>query len=104
MNSTELLHTTLTMEAKRYGKYTDEEIAALANVPVKVAAEYLGWSIPSMYYCLQNGLFPPTVGMTAKHSTGKRDKYSYWISGAALVKFRRGEMPDEAHITVVRRD
>lgn len=100
MNSTELLESTLHMEAKRYGKHSDEEIAALANVPVKMAAEYLGWSIPSMYYSLQMGLFPPTVALTAKHSTGKRDKYSYWISGAALVKFRRGEMPVETHIHV----
>ena len=102
MNSTEVLKSTLDMESKRYGKHSDEEIAAFVNVPVRIAAEYLGWSIPSLYYCLQSGIFPPTVGMTARHTSGKKAKYSYWISGPSLVKFRHGELPVETHIHVER--
>ena len=51
---------------------------------------------------LQAGIFPPTVGMAARHTSGKKAKYSYWISGPSLVKFRHGELPVETHIHVER--
>lgn len=67
----------------------DEEIAAHSNVPVEVAALYIGWSTPTLYKSLQEQRAP--FGFAVQnHKTGT---WAYNISPGLLIKYKRGDLP-----------
>lgn len=67
---------------------TDEEILRHNNVPVDLAARYIGWSAPTIYYALQEERAP--FGFAVKSPRGG---WTYNISPGALVKYKHGELP-----------
>lgn len=67
---------------------TDEEILSYTNVPVEVAARYIGWSTVTIYYALQDQRAP--FGMAVKSPKGG---WAYNISPGLLVKYKRGDLP-----------
>ena len=72
---------------------TDEEIMSYNNVPVELAAKYIGWSSCNVAYALQQERAP--FGMAAQ--TGENPdtgfpNYTYNISPGLLVKYKRGEL------------
>ncbi|MCI2106834.1 MAG: hypothetical protein LKK00_09000 [Intestinimonas sp.] len=68
---------------------TDDEIMAYSNVPVELAAPYIGWSTASIYYALQEERAP--FGIAAKNNG--TETWSYNISPGLLVKYKHGELP-----------
>lgn len=66
---------------------TDEEILSYNNVPVDVAAKYIGWSSCNIYRALQQERAP--FGMAAR--TGDKS-WTYNISPGMLVKYKHGEL------------
>lgn len=73
---------------------TDEEIMGYTNVPVDVAARYIGWSTCNIYRALQQERAP--FGMAAE--TGINEEtgyptYTYNISPGLLVSYRNGTLP-----------
>ena len=64
---------------------TDNEILEMDNVSPRVAAKYIGESLLSIYYGLQQHAAP--YGYAVKHP-GK--KWSYNISPGLLVAYKRG--------------
>lgn len=66
---------------------TDEEIMAYNNVPVDVAAKYIGWSSCNVVRALQQERAP--FGMAAKTS---EKTWTYNISPGLLVKYKHGEI------------
>jgi len=71
---------------------TDKEILSLDNVPPVTAAKYLGLSIHSLYYGLQQHVFP--FGVAVLNPGGK---YSYHISPGLLVAYKRGTLAVAMH-------
>jgi hypothetical protein len=71
-------------------KPTDEEILAMDNVPVRVAAKYLGAPLLSTYYALQQKAAP--YGYAVQNPGGK---WSYHISPGLLVAYKRGTLKIE---------
>lgn len=67
---------------------TEEEIMAQNNVPVEMAARYIGWSTPTLYYALQDQRAP--FGVAVKSPKGG---WAYNISPGLLVKYKRGDLP-----------
>lgn len=70
---------------------TDEEIMSYDNVPVSLAAKYIGWSSCNVVYALQQERAP--FGCAAK--TGEdpetgRTTYTYNISPGLLVGYKHG--------------
>lgn len=70
---------------------TDDEIMAYDNVPVAVAAKYIGWSSCNVANALQQERVP--FGCAAK--TGERQEtgistYTYNISPGLLVAYKHG--------------
>lgn len=68
---------------------TDEEILSFANVPVDMAARYIGWSNTTIYYALQEERAP--FGFAAQNP--KTKSWTYNISPGLLVKYKNGELP-----------
>lgn len=71
----------------------DEAILAYNNVPVDVAARYIGWSTPTLYYALQDGRAP--FGFTSVNEDAKTYSgcsYTYNISPGLLVAYKRGTL------------
>lgn len=66
---------------------TDQEIMAYNNVPVPVAAKYIGWSSCNVARALQQERAP--FGVAAQ--TGERS-WTYNISPGLLVKYKHGEI------------
>lgn len=64
---------------------SDEDIMAYDNVPVGVAAQYIGWSSCNVSYALQQERAP--FGCAAK--TGE-ESYTYNISPGLLVGYKHG--------------
>ena len=64
--------------------FTDVEILSLKEVPVRVAADYLGMTYPMLTWKLQQGEVP--FGIARKNR-----EWSYHISPQALVKYKNGE-------------
>lgn len=58
------------------------------NVPVEMAARYIGWSTPTLYYALQDQRAP--FGMAVKSPNGG---WAYNISPGGLVKYKSGDLP-----------
>lgn len=70
---------------------TDEEIMSYNNVPVELAAKYIGWSSCNVVYALQQERAP--FGCAAK--TGENPEtgfptYTYNISPGLLVGYKHG--------------
>lgn len=72
---------------------TDEQIMAFDNVPVPIAASYIGWSPNKLYYALQDGRAP--FGFVCEVESSKRvcgASWTYNISPGLLVAYKRGTM------------
>ena len=66
---------------------TDQDIMSYNNVPVEVAAKYIGWSSCNVVRALQQERAP--FGMAAQ--TGETT-WTYNISPGMLVKYKTGEL------------
>lgn len=66
---------------------TDEEILAYNNVPVYIAAKYIGWSSCNVVRALQQERAP--FGVAAKTS---ETTWTYNISPGLLVKYKNGDL------------
>lgn len=64
----------------------DEDILNMDNVPVTVAARYIGWSPPTLYRALQEERVP--FGFAVQNPDGH---WAYNISPGGLVKYKRGD-------------
>ncbi len=67
---------------------TDEVILRYANVPLNLAAKYIGWSNTTIRYALQEERAP--FGIAARNPN--TDTWAYNISPEALVKYKHGEL------------
>ena len=66
---------------------TDEEILNYANVPVTVAATYIGASTATLYEALQDERAP--FGFAVR----REGQWAYNISPGALVRYKREGLP-----------
>ena len=66
---------------------TDKDILSYNNVPVEVAAKYIGWSSCNVARALQQERAP--FGMAAQTS---ETTWTYNISPGLLVKYKAGEL------------
>lgn len=66
---------------------TDEDILAYNNVPVDVAAKYIGWSSCNVYRALQQERAPFGMAVQTSETT-----WTYNISPGLLVKYKSGEL------------
>lgn len=66
---------------------TDEDILAYNNVPVELAAKYIGWSSCNVCYALQQERAP--FGMAAQTS---ECTWTYNISPGALIGYKHGKL------------
>lgn len=59
---------------------TDEEIMAYDNVPIDVAARYIGWSSPTIYRALREERAPSALPFAAKRQGRGRTTSvpAYW--------------------------
>ncbi len=72
---------------------TDDEIRSYTNVPVDVAAKYIGWSTVSIYYALQQERAPFGVAVkTSEDEETGRTTWTYNISPGLLVAYKNGEL------------
>lgn len=67
----------------------DEEILRHPNVPVALAARYIGSSTPTIYQGLQDERLP--FGFATYNPTTQT--WTYNISPGLLVKYKRGDLP-----------
>ena len=71
----------------------DKDILAYNNVPVEVAAKYIGWSSCNVAWALQQERAP--FGMAVQTGVNKKTglpTFSYNISPGLLVKYKSGEL------------
>lgn len=66
---------------------SDEEIKQYDNVPVTLAARYIGWSAQTVYRALQEERAPFGIAVECEGN------WAYNISPGLLVKYKRGELP-----------
>ena len=72
---------------------TDEEIMSYTNVPIEVAAKYIGWSSCNVAYALQQERAPFGIAaQTGENPETGFPKYTYNISPGLLVKYKQGEL------------
>lgn len=72
---------------------TDADILAYDNVPVPIAAQYIGWTPNKLYYALQDHQVP--FGFVAERESEKRAcgaSWTYNISPGLLVAYKRGTL------------
>lgn len=72
---------------------TDADILAYDNVPVPIAAQYIGWNANKLYYALQDHQVP--FGFVAERESEKRAcgaSWTYNISPGLLVAYKRGTL------------
>ena len=70
----------------------DEEILSYNNVPVDVAAKYIGWSSCNIYWALQQERAPFGFAAQTGESKNGRPTFTYNISPGMLVKYKHGEL------------
>ena len=63
-----------------------EEISNYDNVPVALAAKYIGWSSPTLYRALQEGRAP--FGFAVANS----GSWAYNISPGLLIRYKGGDL------------
>lgn len=69
----------------------DEEIMSYNNVPVSLAAEYIGWSACNIRYALQQERAPfGCAAKTREREDPEEDSYTYNISPGLLVAYKHG--------------
>lgn len=73
---------------------TEQDILGYNNVPLEVAAKYIGWSSATIRKALiqERAPFGVAVQTGANGKTG-RPSYAYNISPGALVRYKNGELP-----------
>ena len=79
---------------------TDADILAYDNVPVPIAAQYIGWNANKLYYALQDRQVP--FGFVAEQESSARAcgaSWTYNISPGLLVAYKRGTL-----VTIPRGD
>ena len=79
---------------------TDADILAYDNVPVPIAAQYIGWNANKLYYALQDRQVP--FGFVAERESTARAcgaSWTYNISPGLLVAYKRGTL-----VTITRGD
>lgn len=86
---------------------TDADILAYDNVPVPIAAQYIGWSANKLYYALQDHQVP--FGFVAEQESAKRAcgaSWTYNISPGLLVAYKRGTLTiiPKGDLTAIIRD
>lgn len=72
---------------------TEQDILGYNNVPLEVAARFIGWSSSTITKALIQERAP--FGVAVQTGTGKngRPSYAYNISPGALIKYKNGELP-----------
>lgn len=75
---------------------SDEEILSLDNVPVEMAARYLGWTEQNVRLALREARAPFGVAIP-----GARGTLTYKISPGGLVKYKREGAPVMSYETLV---
>ena len=68
---------------------SEEDVMRYDNVPVEVAAPFIGWSTTTVYSSLQQGRAP--FGFAVE--TGENGSWTYNISPGGLVKYKREGCP-----------
>lgn len=68
---------------------SDEKVLSYDNVPIDVAAPYIGWSTPTLYAALQQERAP--FGFAVQNEKG--GGWVYNISPGGLVKYKREGAP-----------
>lgn len=79
---------------------TDADILAYDNVPVPIAAQYIGWNANKLYYALQDHQVP--FGFVVERESTARAcgaSWTYNISPGLLVAYKRGTL-----VTIPRGD
>lgn len=71
---------------------TDDDIAVYDNVPVEVAAKYLGNSTSTIYYALQDGTAPYGYA-TRVPDPDESSHYIYNISPGLIRAYKNGTLP-----------
>lgn len=69
---------------------TDDEILSYDNVPVSVAASYLGCGVVSLREALQQERTPFGYSVRGK---GEGSKWTFHISPGQLVSYKNGRLP-----------
>ena len=75
---------------------SDEEILSLDNVPVEMAARYLGWTEQNVRLALRESRAPFGVAVM-----GEKKALYYNISPGGLVKYKREGAPVMSYETLV---
>lgn len=72
---------------------TEQDILGYNNVPLEVAARFIGWSSATIRKALIQERAP--FGVAVQTGTGKsgRPSYAYNISPGALIKYKNGDLP-----------
>jgi len=73
---------------------TEQDILGHNNVPLEVAAKYIGWSSATIRKALiqERAPFGVAVQTGVNGKTG-RPSYAYNISPGALIKYKNGDLP-----------
>lgn len=72
---------------------TDEEIRTYDNVPVEVAAKYIGWSSCNVAYALQQERAPyGHAAQTGVNTDTGVPTYTYNISPGLLIAYKNGDL------------
>jgi len=90
-------------KAENRPEITDEEILGYDNVPVAIAAAYIGMGKTSLRYALQDGRCP--FGFSAERENPNRNagaSYAYNISPGMLVAYKKGDLQCMRESDVVR--
>ena len=72
---------------------TDADILAYDNVPVPIAAQYIGWNANKLYYALQDHQVP--FGFVAERESTARAcgaRWAYNISPGLVGAYKRGTL------------
>lgn len=73
---------------------TEQDILSYNNVPLDVAAKYIGWSSSTITKALIQERAPFGVAVqTGVNGKSGRPSYAYNISPGALIKYKNGELP-----------
>lgn len=73
---------------------TEQDILGYNNVPLDVAAKYIGWSSSTITKALIQERAPFGVAVqTGVNGKSGRPSYAYNISPGALIKYKNGELP-----------
>ncbi|MCQ5029636.1 hypothetical protein NE547_08810 [Flavonifractor sp. DFI.6.63] len=68
---------------------SEETVMSYANVPVEVAAPFVGWSTTTLYAALQQGRAP--FGFAVENEA--KGSWAYNISPGGLIRYKRDGCP-----------